>query len=339
MEKSKLRTVLEYEFRCGTKAADAVRNVNRVFGEGSTNKMTVGRWYTKFSKGDFNLTNEPRGKPEPKVNNDDLLAAVESDPSQTAAELAQMFKVSKSTILEHLHAIHKVKKLDKWVPRDLSNSNKMQRIQVCISLLTRHKNESFIHRIVTCDEKWITWDNRKRSSQWLDKNEPPRQFPKPSVHQKKVMVTVWWSTKGVIHYNFLKPGTTITADVYCKELDYMMQKLVIKHPKIINRCHPLLLHDNAKPHTARITALKLAELKLEVLPHPAYSPDLAPTDFHFFRNLNNFLLGKKFDSQEGVENAFRCFVDSCSPSFYNSGFEQLPLKWQKCIDNMGNYFD
>ena len=168
----------------------------------------------------------------------------------------------------------------------------MQRIRVCVSLLTRHKTESFLHRIVTWNEKWIVYDKRKRSSQWLDRNSSPRQFPKPSVHQKKVMVTVWWSTKGVIHYNFMKPGTTISADVYCNEFDSMVRKLCTMHPKIVNRCSPLLLHDNANLHTARITILKLEELKFEVMPHPAYSPDLAPTDFHFFRNLNNFLVEK-----------------------------------------------
>ena len=94
--------------------------MNRVFGEGSTNKVTVGRWFSKFSKGDLELQNEPRGKLEPKVKNDDLRAAVESDPWQTAPELAQMFKVSKPTILKHLQ----VKKLDKWVPHDLTDSQK-----------------------------------------------------------------------------------------------------------------------------------------------------------------------------------------------------------------------
>ena len=64
------------------------------------------------------------------------------------------------------------------------------------------------------------------------------------------------------------------------------------HSKKVNRCIPLLLHANAKPHTARIRILKLKELKFEVMPHPAYSPDLTPTDFHFFRNLNNFLVDK-----------------------------------------------
>jgi histone-lysine N-methyltransferase SETMAR len=92
-----------------------------------------------------------------------------------------------------------------------------------------------LDRIVTCDEKWILYDNRKQSSQWLDPGEAPKQCPKPNVHQNKLMVTVWWSSAGVIHYNFMKPGTSITADIYCKELQTMLEKLAIKQPKLVNR--------------------------------------------------------------------------------------------------------
>ena len=105
MDKSKMRTVLEYEFRQGAKAAEAVRNVSKVFGEGSTNKATVGQWFSKFTKGNFDLSYEPREKPEPKVNNEEFRATVESDPSQTAAELAQMFKVS--NIIKYISIICK----------------------------------------------------------------------------------------------------------------------------------------------------------------------------------------------------------------------------------------
>jgi hypothetical protein len=37
-----------------------------------------------------------------------------------------------------------------------------------------------------------------------------------------------------------------------------------------------LLHDNTRPHTARHTVKQIQDLKLEVLPHPPYSPDLGP---------------------------------------------------------------
>ncbi|CAF4887770.1 unnamed protein product [Pieris macdunnoughi] len=77
---------------------------------------------------------------------------------------------------------------------------------------------------------------------------------------------------------FLKSGQTITADVYCQQLQTMMEKLAAKQPRLVNRSTPLLLHDNARPHTAQQTATKLEELQLECLRHPPYSPDLAPTD-------------------------------------------------------------
>jgi histone-lysine N-methyltransferase SETMAR len=44
----------------------------------------------------------------------------------------------------------------------------------------------------------------------------------------------------------------------------------------------LLLHDNARPHTAACTVETLRNLKWEVMEHPAHSPDLAPSDFYLF---------------------------------------------------------
>ena len=45
---------------------------------------------------------------------------------------------------------------------------------------------SFLNPIVTCDKKWVLYDNRRRSKQWLDTDEPPKHFLKT-----KTMVTVW----------------------------------------------------------------------------------------------------------------------------------------------------
>ena len=56
----------------------------------------------------------------------------------------------------------------------------------------------------------------------------------------------------------------------------MYEKLKEKYPSLTNRKRVLLQQDNAKPHTANRTAEKIVELEgIELLPHPAYSPDLA----------------------------------------------------------------
>lgn len=314
------------------------RNINEVFGENVANERTVRRWFKKFRSGDFSLENEPRGRPETKVD-DELKVAVEADTTQTTRELAAKFNVSIPTILDHLKQIGKVKKLDRWIPHELNERQKRNRLEACLSLLSRHKSEPFLHRIVTCDEKWILFNNRKRSTQWLDKSEASKPTPKPNLHQKKLMVSVWWSSAGIIHYSFMKPGQSITADVYCNQLDEMMKMLAIRQPRLANRDKPILLQDNARPHIARTTLLKLLELDLETLCHPPYSPDLAPTDYHFFQALDYFLQGKIFNSQQAVENAFRDFIASRSSGFFAAGINKLPLRWQNCVDSLGAYFD
>ena len=47
---------------------------------------------------------------------------------------------------------------------------------------------------------------------------------KPNLHQKKVMVTVWWSAVGLIHYNFLNLSEIITSEKYAQQIDEMHQK-------------------------------------------------------------------------------------------------------------------
>ena len=167
------------------------------------------------------------------------------------------FDVSVKTILVHLRQIGKVKKLDKWVPHELNDRQREVRVETCLALLNRHTNEGILNRIVTCDEKWILFDNRKRSASWLDPGSAPIQCPKRKLTPRKVMVTVWWSSAGVIHHSFLPNGVSITADVYCEELNTMMEKLAHLQPALVNRSSPLLLHDNARPHTAQQTVSKL----------------------------------------------------------------------------------
>ena len=46
--------------------------------------------------------------------------------------------------------------------------------------------------------------------------------------------------------------------------------------------------DNMRPHHAKITQLKLEELKNDRIPHPPYSPDISPCGFLTLRSLEMF---------------------------------------------------
>ena len=67
-------------------------------------------------------------------------------------------------------------------------------------------------------------------------------------------------------------------------------------PVLANRTRALLQKNNA--HRAKITKHQLEEFEgLEVLPYPAYSPKLAPINYHLFLATAHFLLGQGFNNK------------------------------------------
>ena len=65
----------------------------------------------------------------------------------------------------------------------------------------------------------------------------------------------------------------------------------------------VLLHDNARPHTAAHTVETLQKLKFEVLVHPPYSPEIGPSDYHLFGPLKKALRGRRFTSDQELKEA------------------------------------
>ena len=142
-----------------------------------------------------------------------------------------------------------------------------------------------------------------------------------------------------IHYNFLNPSETITSEKHVQQMDKMNWKVQRLQPALVNRTGPILLHDNAQPNVTQTMLQRLNKLGYKVLPHLPYSPDLSPTDNHFFKHLNNILQGKCFHNQQDAENAFQEFIESQGTDFYVTGISILFSRWQKCVDCNGSYFD
>ena len=77
--------------------------------------------------------------------------------------------MSHQTVINHLKKIGFKKKLDVWVPHDLTQKNIFARMDGCESLLNRNKIDPFLKRMVTGDEKWVTYDNVKRKPVVVEK--------------------------------------------------------------------------------------------------------------------------------------------------------------------------
>ena len=87
------------------------------------------------------------------------------------------------------------------------------------------------------------------------------------------------------------------------------------------------------------TMVKLNDLRFELLSHPLYSPDLAPSEFYLFADLKKMLQGKRFSSDDEVIAATEAYFEAKDKSFYKKGIESLVKRWNDCMAMEDDYFD
>ncbi|GBM35560.1 Histone-lysine N-methyltransferase SETMAR [Araneus ventricosus] len=96
----------------------------------------------------------------------------------------------------------------------------------------------------------------------------------------------------------------------------------------------ILLHDNARPHTANAVKTTLQQFRWETLEHPPYSPDLSPCDFHVFGALKQAIRGHRFTTDDEVCGWVQAWIRQQPTSFFKDGIDRLVSQWDKC----GDYF-
>jgi hypothetical protein len=81
------------------------------------------------------------------------------------------------------------------------------------------------------------------------------------------------------------------------------------------------------------------QIWLDLLPHPSYSPDLAPSDFHLFGPLKNALRGARFEGDESVILAVRTWLREQQRIWYRVGIHALASRWRKAVDLDRDYVE
>ena len=112
--------------------------------------------------------------------------------------------------------------------------------------------------IVTGDESWAHHyepETKRQSMQWHHLGSPsPKKF-KLAPSAGKVMITVFWDSRGVILLDLLPKGETINSARYQETLKKFARALRLKRPNLQN---VILHHGNARPHTANATTAAIA---------------------------------------------------------------------------------
>ncbi|GFX61239.1 putative DD34D transposase [Trichonephila clavipes] len=82
----------------------------------------------------------------------------------------------------------------------------INRIFICEALAKRKEIHPFLKRLVTGDEKWVTYDNIVRKRSWSKRGESAQTVAKPGLTARKVLLCTWWDWKGIINYELLLYG-------------------------------------------------------------------------------------------------------------------------------------
>ena len=150
------------------------------------------------------------------------------------------------------------------------------------------------------------------------------------------MLTLFWDEKGVILEHYMPRGTTVTSASYSDLLTNHLRPAIKSKRRGLLSSGVLLQHDNARPHTARTTVATITDLHFECLPHPPYSPDLAPSDFHMFGPLK-----KQWEERSSVlmkrevRNAMHEWLCGLPKEFFSKGIYALCKRWRTCIERGG----
>ena len=120
----------------------------------------------KFHAGDLSLDDAPLSSRPVEVDGDQIEILIENDQRYITREIADILKISKLSIENHLHQLGYVNRFDVWVPHKLSKKNLLDHISACDSLLKRNESVLFLKQMVTDSEKWILYNNVEQKRSW-----------------------------------------------------------------------------------------------------------------------------------------------------------------------------
>ncbi|XP_067206337.1 histone-lysine N-methyltransferase SETMAR-like [Linepithema humile] len=156
------RHILLFYYKKRKNAAQAKEKICRVYGEDALTRQTAANWFRRFRDGNFDIKDAPRSGRSIVENVDEIFQKIEKDRHISSYDIAKELNIDHKTVLGHLRKAGYTKKLDVWVPHDLTLKNVMGRISICESLLKRNQIEPFLKRLTTGDEKWVTYNNNVR---------------------------------------------------------------------------------------------------------------------------------------------------------------------------------
>lgn len=343
MAKEHIRYYIETRSKLGINATDIHRELCDAWGESYVSYPCVTKWIREFREGRQSIEDAPRsGRPvtQTTAENIELVRQlIDTDPHVSIryliTETGLSYFIVYNIITEHL----KLKKLcTRWVPHFLTEEQKKERVRICQENLAKFETGTWRKGdIVTADETWIYLRKIDSGGVWEREGERPPTSVRRRTHEPKSMFCIFIMTNGPILIHQVPRGQSIDGSYYRVNcLEKLVEEIRKKRP--VKKTHGIKLHfDNAPPHRNSIVNNYLAERSFTVIPHPAYSPDLAPCDFWLFGFIKHQL--KTYSDEKSLKDGVTQILNDIPEKMYRKSFENWIERMKLCIKYGGDYFE
>ena len=129
-----------YYFKKGKNATETPKKICAAYGEGAVTDQMCQKLFAKVCAGDFSLDDAPRQGRPVEVDSDQIKTLTENNQCSAMWEMADILKISKSSIENHLQQLGQVNRFDVWAPHNLSKTTLLEHISACDSLLKCNEN-------------------------------------------------------------------------------------------------------------------------------------------------------------------------------------------------------
>lgn len=348
MDKTEYRSVIKFLFLQEKSPSAIHAEMLGVYKDACPSYAIVKHWCKQFRYGRMSVQDEQRSGRPSTSREEDTIRQVEvlimEDRRITIDKIVKKLGISHGSAVSIIHNdLHMNKVSARWIPRLLSPLQKQTRSQCSREMidLCNEDEDNFFSRLVTVDESWIHHfdpETKQASMQWKHATSPPPKKARVQPSAGKVMLTVFWDERGVLLTDYLQAGTSITGRYYSNLLTKLRSEIKNKRKGMLTK-GVLLLHDNAPSHSSIVATQTAAHCGYQILPHPPYSPDIAPSDFFLFPQLKSALRGRHFQSDNDVISAVEGWFSDHDGCFYKEGIRKVKERWEKCVTLGGSYVE
>ena len=220
----------------------------------------------------------------------------------------------------------------KFVSRVLTQDQKDSRVAICQELKETVINDpTLLLNVITGDGSIVyayDAETKLQSSQWKSPGSPRPKKARMQKSKLKTMLICFFDQEGIVYREFVPPGMT---DSYSDVLRRLCENVRCKRPQKWRNQNLVIHHDNAPAHRSFKVSQFLAKNNMTVIPHPAYSPDLAPCDFFLFPKLKLRMKGRTFDTIEEIQEESQRVLDTIPKRDFQCCFQAWQKRWDRCI--------